>query len=94
MSDFVLAVIPARAGSKGIKDKNILSLAGKPLVTHTIAAALASKILDAVIVSTDSPRIAEIAAVAGASIPFLRPPELAADETPAVDALRHAVRHE
>ncbi len=91
MSDFVLAVIPARAGSKGIKDKNILALAGKPLVTHTIAAALASKILDAVIVSTDSPKIAEVAAAAGASVPFLRPPELATDETPAVDALRHAV---
>ena len=89
--DFVLGIIPARGGSKGIKDKNIRPVAGKPLIAHTIEAALAAKSLDDVIVSTDSPIIAEVAAEFGAKVPFLRPKELAGDSSPMIEAVRHAM---
>lgn len=77
-----LAVIPARGGSKRIPHKNIRLLHGKPIIAYTIAAALDSKIFGRVVVSTDSPEIAEIARAFGAEIPFLRAPELANDSAP------------
>ena len=89
---FFLGVIPARGGSKGIKDKNIRTLAGKPLIAYTIEAANASVELDDCLVSTDSDRIAGVARECGGSVPFLRrPAELARDQSPTIDALVHAV---
>jgi CMP-N,N'-diacetyllegionaminic acid synthase len=88
----VLAVIPARGGSKGLPDKNIRPLAGKPLIAWTIAAAQAAGCLDRVVVSTDNEAIAAVARKFGAETPFLRPPEWARDETPTTDAVGHAVR--
>ena len=87
----ILAMIPARGGSKGIKDKNITPLAGKPLITYTIEAALQSRYIDRVVVSTDSEKIAEVARNAGADVPFLRPAELANDTAKSIDAVLHCI---
>ncbi|MEY8333919.1 acylneuraminate cytidylyltransferase family protein [Lachnospiraceae bacterium 47-T17] len=87
----VLAVIPARGGSKGIKNKNILELHGKPLIAYTIEAAKGSAYIDAVVVSTDSERIKRISEEYGAWVPFMRPGALAGDETPTVDAVLHVI---
>ena len=72
----VLAIIPARGGSKGVKDKNIKDLNGKPLIAHTIINASRSKYIDKVLVSTDNIKIAEISKLFGAHVPFLRPDEI------------------
>lgn len=88
----ILAMIPARGGSKGIKDKNITPLAGKPLITYTIEAALQSRYIDRVVVSTDSEKIAEVARNAGADVPFLRPAELASDTAKSIDAVLHCIQ--
>ncbi len=85
------ALIPARGGSKGIPRKNIKLIAGKPLIVWTIEAALRSSLLDAVVVSTDDPEIAEVARRAGAQVPFMRPSELAQDKTPGLDPVLHAL---
>lgn len=87
-----LALIPARGGSKGIPRKNINMIAGKPLIAWTIEAALASTLLDGVVVSTDNAEIAEVALRYGAQVPFLRPAELARDETPGVEPVLHALQ--
>ncbi|MFH1400611.1 MAG: acylneuraminate cytidylyltransferase family protein [Nanoarchaeota archaeon] len=87
----VLVVIPARGGSKSIPLKNIRPLAGKPLITYAIASALKAKSADAVFVSTDDDAIAKVAREAGAQIPFMRPAELAKDDTPMYPVLQHAV---
>lgn len=88
----VLALLPARGGSKGIKNKNIIDLCGKPLIAYTIAAAKESRYIDSVIVSTDSKKIAEIAVSCGASIPFLRPSALALDTSTTIEAVCHAIK--
>ena len=88
----ILAFIPARGGSKGIKNKNIVSLYGKPLVAYSIEAALQSKYVDMVFVSTDSEEIARVAKEFGAEVPFLRPAELAQDTSKTIDALVHGLR--
>ena len=87
----VLGLIPARGGSKGIPRKNLRPIAGKPLINWTIETALATPGLDAVVVSTDDERIAEVARDAGAEVPFLRPSELATDHTPGVEPVLHAL---
>ncbi|RHQ79728.1 acylneuraminate cytidylyltransferase family protein [Firmicutes bacterium AF22-6AC] len=87
----IVALIPARGGSKGIKNKNIIDLCGKPLISYTIQAALESKYIDKVIVSTDSQEIADVAIKYGAEVPFLRPGELASDTSKTIDAVMHAV---
>ena len=87
----VLALIPARGGSKSIPRKNIRPLAGKPLIAHTIVAACQSRGLARVVVSTDDADIAEVARQWGAEVPFLRPPELADDTTPGIDPVLHAL---
>ena len=87
----VLALIPARAGSKGLPGKNTKSLLGKPLISWSIETALKTKYIDEVVVSTDSLEIAEIARKAGASIPFIRPEELATDTSTSVDVAIHAL---
>lgn len=88
----ILALIPARGGSKGIKDKNIIFLAGKPLIAYSIEAAKYSKYIDDIIVTTDSEKIAEISKQYGASVPFMRPAELATDTSKTIDAVLHAIR--
>ena len=75
----ILAIIPARGGSKGLPGKNIKSLLGKPLIGWTIEQAKASKYIDEIFVSTDSREIADVAENFGISVPFLRPKELASD---------------
>jgi len=87
----ILAIIPARGGSKGMKNKNIKDLAGKPLLGYTIEAALKSKFIDNIIVSTDSPKIHDVALKYGAKVPFLRPAELATDTTKTINVLIHTV---
>ena len=86
----LLAVIPARGGSKGLPDKNIAHCAGKPLIHWTIEAAKKSSYIDQVFVSTDSERIANISRQADVHIPFLRPSELAEDHSSLLDAIKHA----
>lgn len=81
----MIAIIPARGGSKGLPGKNILPLCGKPMIAYTIEAAKQSKYIDHVIVSTDDQKIAEIALQYGAEVPFLRPDFLASDTAQAVD---------
>jgi len=90
-TDRIIAVIPARSGSKGLPGKNILLLAGKPLIAHTIEAARTAHSIQRVLVSTESPEIAQIARQYGAEVPFLRPPELALDETPTLPVLQHVL---
>lgn len=82
-----IAIIPARAGSKGLPDKNIRSLAGKPLIVWSIDAALASGAFDQVVVSTDSEVYAKIAQNAGALVPGLRSPELATDQAGSAEVI-------
>ncbi len=91
MSGEVLAIITARGGSKGLPRKNVLPLAGRPLIGWSIAAALASDAVRRVVVSTDDPEITEVARAEGAEVPFLRPAELASDTATSVDVLRHAL---
>jgi CMP-N,N'-diacetyllegionaminic acid synthase len=85
----VLALIPARGGSKGIPGKNLVPLAGRPLIAHTIACARAVPEIGRVIVSTDCDEIAQCATSLGAEVPFLRPPEISADDTPMLAVLQH-----
>lgn len=85
----VVALIPARSGSKRVADKNIRPLAGHPTIAYTIAAALESGIFGAVVVSTDSERYASIARHYGAEVPTLRPAELATATSPDIDWVRH-----
>lgn len=87
-----LAVIPARGGSKRIPRKNVRPFDGKPIMAHSIAAALASRLFDRVIVSTDDDEIADVAREHGAEVPFLRPKPLADDFTGTNAVVRHAVR--
>ena len=87
------AFIFARGGSKGLPGKNIRTLGGKPLIAHSIEHALAVKRIERVIVSTDSEEIATVAGRHGAEVPFIRPAELARDDSPEWDAWRHALNY-
>ncbi len=87
----MIAIIPARGGSKGVPGKNIKMLNGKPLIAYTIEAALKASAIDKVVVTTDSKDIAEIAQKYGAEVPFLRPSYLAEDNSKAQDVYLHAV---
>ena len=89
----VLAIIPARGGSKGLPSKNIRKMCGKPLIAWTIEKAKKSQYLDMILVTTDSPAIASISKKFGAYVPFLRPAELATDQASTYDAIRHALRY-
>ena len=89
----IVAIIPARSGSKRIPQKNIKPFAGKPIIAYSIAAAKASGIFDKIIVSTDSEAIAQIATGYGAEIPFLRPTELSDDMTGTDAVVIHALKH-
>lgn len=87
----LLALIPARGGSKGVPRKNVRWIAGKPLIGWTIDAALAAGVFDRVVVSTEDPEIAEVARAGGAEVPFMRPAELSADDTPGIAPVLHAL---
>lgn len=87
----ILCVVPARGGSKGVRRKNLREVAGKPLLTWTVEQALAARPAMDVVVSTDDPEIADVARAAGALVPFLRPAELARDDTPTEPVVRHAI---
>lgn len=87
----VLAIIPARGGSKGVPRKNIKDLCGKPLIAWTIDEAIKSKYIDRLVVSTEDEEIANISRKYGAEVPFLRPIELAQDDTPGVEVLLYCI---
>ena len=86
-----LAIIAARGGSKGLPGKNIAECAGKPLIAWTVEAAQKASLIDRIVVSTDSEAIAEAARACGAEVPWLRPAELAEDDTEIEAVIRHAV---
>jgi CMP-N,N'-diacetyllegionaminic acid synthase len=86
-----LAIIPARGGSKGIPNKNIMDICGKPLIAYTIEAGKKSKYIDEIMVSTDSVTIKEVAVQYGAKIPFLRPELLSDDSAKSIDLVLHAI---
>jgi CMP-N,N'-diacetyllegionaminic acid synthase len=87
----VLGLVPARGGSKGVPGKNVRPLAGHTLLEYTAQAARESGVLDRVMLSTDSPEIAEAGQRAGLEVPFMRPAALAADDTPMVHVIQHAL---
>lgn len=87
----VLAIIPARSGSKSVIDKNIRLIGGKPMIAHSIKHGLDSSLINRVIVSTDSEKYAEIAKEYGAEIPFIRPSEYATDTALDIDVFYHAL---
>jgi CMP-N-acetylneuraminic acid synthetase len=88
----VMALIPARGGSKGLPRKNVLPVAGKPLIAHSILQAKQSRHIGRVIVSTDDAEVASVAERWGAEVPFIRPAEFAGDLSPDIDVFRHALR--
>ena len=87
----VLGFIPARGGSKGVPNKNIRKIAGKELIGYTLEAAHQSEVFDKIIVSTDSNEIANVAKKFGGEVPFLRPSELAQDDSKVMDAIIHTM---
>lgn len=86
----ILAIIPARGGSKGISKKNIKSLCGRPLIAYTVKAALSSRLINKVVVSTEDKEIAEVSRSCGADV-VNRPEELARDDSPTIDAIMHVI---
>ena len=88
----ILALIPARGGSKGIVRKNVRDVAGKPLIAYSIEQALSSKLINRVIVSTDDDEIASVSRRWGAEVPFMRPAEYAQDLSPDIDVFVHALQ--
>lgn len=89
----VLAIIPARGGSKGLPGKNIRPLAGKPLIVHTIEQAQRSRYIDRIVLSSDDPKIIEISREAGCDVPFVRPDELASDTATSMDVVFHCLKN-
>ncbi len=87
----VLGVVPARGGSKGVPGKNIRLLGGKPLLQYTAEAALGSRLLSRVILSTEDEEIAKVGVECGLEVPFFRPARLAEDDTPMLPVVHHAV---
>lgn len=88
----IIAIIPARGGSKGIKNKNIIDVNGKPLIYYSINAGLKSQYIDYVYVSTDSEQISQIALNYGAKVPFLRDESLATDTSKTIDAMIYSIQ--
>ena len=87
----VLAIIPARSGSKGIQGKNIINLNGKPLIAYSIEAGLKSKYIDRVVVTTDGKEIANVSKRYGADVPFIRPDYLSSDTAKTIDVVIHCI---
>lgn len=88
----ILAIIPARGGSKGIPKKNIIDILGKPLLFYSIKSAKESKYIDKIVVSTDDIEIANVTKSLGVDVPFLRPKELAGDKSKSIDAVIHVIQ--
>ena len=86
-----IAIIPARGGSKGIPRKNIVDIAGKPLIAYSILTAMHAQYIDRIIVSTEDEEIAEVARKWGAEVPFLRPKELAQDNSGIGEAINYTL---
>lgn len=91
LNGHILGVVPARSGSRGIPGKNLRPLAGKPLLAYAAEAARQSGVIDRVVLSTDAEEIAKVGREVGLEVLFLRPPELATDETPMQPTVAHAV---
>jgi CMP-N-acetylneuraminic acid synthetase len=91
-SDAVLAIVPARGGSKGVPGKNLRPLAGRLLIEYALDAARQSGVVDRTILSTDSPEIADAGRRIGMDVPFLRPAELSQDESPMLPVIQHALQ--
>jgi len=92
----ILVIIPARCGSKGIKEKNIVDVCGKPLISYSIEQAIKLKregMVEEVIVSTDCQKISEISQYYGAKVPFLRPKEISRDDSKSIDFIIHALEY-
>lgn len=92
----ILVIIPARGGSKGIKDKNIIDVCGKPLIQYSINQSLELKkisLVDEIIISTDSQKIAEMGRKLGANVPFLRPESISGDKAKSIDFILHAINY-
>jgi CMP-N-acetylneuraminic acid synthetase len=89
----VLGLVPARSGSQGIPNKNLRLLAGRPLLEYVVVAAANSGAISRLVLTTDSEAIADLGRSLGLEVPFLRPPELAYDDTPMLPVMQHAVRH-
>ena len=87
----VLALIPARGGSKGVPRKNVRDLAGRPMIAWTIEAAHGSRYVDRIVLSSDDEEIIKTARQHGCDVPFVRPPELATDEADSLSVVRHAL---
>jgi CMP-N,N'-diacetyllegionaminic acid synthase len=87
----IIALVPARAGSKGVAGKNVADLGGFPLIAYSVRAGVLASSVDRVVVTTDSREVADMAVRYGAEAPFLRPPELARDDSLDVDYIRHAL---
>ncbi|NOX66216.1 MAG: acylneuraminate cytidylyltransferase family protein [Chlorobi bacterium] len=92
-SNDILAIIPARSGSQRLQNKNILPIAGKPMIVYTIEQALLSRHLEEVFVSTDDQEVADIAIRYGANVPFIRPKELSSNDATIFDVVKHAVEY-
>jgi len=88
----ILAIIPARCGSKGIRRKNLQKLSGKPLIVHTIIAAKKTKSINKIIVSTDDKEIEKISKNNGAEVPFLRPKQISKDTSSTIEVIKHALK--
>jgi CMP-N-acetylneuraminic acid synthetase len=91
MKNEILGLIPARGGSKGISKKNLKPLLGKPLIQYTIEAAKASKLIQRIILSSEDPEIINYCKGQGIEVPFCRPEDLARDDTPMLDVVKHAL---
>lgn len=91
MGELVLGLVPARGGSKGVPGKNVRPLAGRTLLEYTATAARDSGALDRIVLSTDSPQVADAGRRAGLEVPFLRPAALAGDDTPMLPVVQHAI---
>jgi N-acylneuraminate cytidylyltransferase len=89
----VLAIIPARGGSKGVPRKNIREVAGKPLIAWTIQESRKSCFIDRVVLSSEDPEIIEVAKAWGCEAPFFRPLDLARDDTPGIEPFLHAIQN-
>ncbi|KKL62210.1 hypothetical protein LCGC14_2187500 [marine sediment metagenome] len=93
MENKILCIIPARSGSKGILNKNIIDLCGKPLISYVIESAISSKIFDKIVVSTNSEKISDVSKKYGAEVPFLRPEHLSTDESLVKDAITYTLEN-
>jgi CMP-N,N'-diacetyllegionaminic acid synthase len=91
MTQKILALIPARGGSKSVPGKNIMPLVGRPLIAYSILHAMKSRLINRVVVSTDDSTISQVAKEWGAEVPFMRPEQYAQDSSPDIDVFRHAL---